>query len=329
MFGGYGRGEGTQLTAQDGTELPFSDYDLIVVTNRITPLINGALKHLEKRLTAELGLPVGLYPYLKKNLPQYEFSLLNYKLRHGHMVIRGDEKILDRMPNYPHKQIPLSEGTRLLLNRGKLLLDIKRRLISKEPLTPAERRRFIKFIFKTNLAFGDCALLMRDAYDISYAAKKERIQNLDLRDLNDAKGIIQSYLQAIEFKERGDFQPLETINVHLWLDEAVQHFQDFFLGYEQRVINRKFRDIKKYAHAFPRLGNEGTPLKNIALNVRTFGFKAFPHLFIHPRIRLYASIALLLNDNADPNDIRWLLRSKQSTFDDLCDNFGKLQQRFS
>ena len=329
LLGGYGRGEGTPLIAKDGTELPFNDYDLIVVTDRINPLIKGALKHLEKRLTAELGLPVDLYPYLKKNLGTCEFSLLNYELKHGHMVIRGDEKILDRMPDYPHSQIPLSEGTRLLMNRGKLLLDIKRRLATKEPLTPEERQRFIKFIFKANLAFGDCALLMRNAYDISYTVKKERIKNLDLNGLSDTRGIINAYQRAIEFKEYGDFQPLETTNVHMWLDEAVQHFQDVFLWYEQRGLNRKFRDIKKYAHAFPRLGNEGTPLKNAVHNLKTFGIGALPHLFVHPRIRLYPAIALLLNDHTDPAEIRWLLRSRQNTFDGLCEDFVRLQQRFS
>ncbi|MBC8206569.1 MAG: hypothetical protein ISR85_01915 [Kiritimatiellales bacterium] len=329
LLGGYGRGEGTPLIGRNGQEMPFNDYDLVVVTDRIDPLILGALKHLEQRLTAELGLPVDLCPYLKKNLPKCEFSLLNYEMKYGHMVIRGDEKILGRMPDYPHDQIPLSEGTRLLMNRGKLLLDIKRRMTVGAPLTPEERRRFIKFIFKANLAFGDCALLLRDAYDISYTVKKERIKHLGLDGLNDARGVISAYLRAVDFKEYGDSQPLETANIHIWLDEALRHFQDVFLWYERRGLNRKFRNIKTYARAFPHLGNEGSALKNAAHNLKTFGFGAFPHLFVHPRIRLYPAIALLLNDHTDPADVRWLLCSKQGTFDGLCDDFVKLQQRFS
>ena len=329
LLGGYGRGEGTPLIGKNGKEMPFNDYDLVVVTDRICPLIEGALKHLETRLTAELGLPVDLYPYLEKNLPKCEFSLLNYEMKNGHMVIRGDEKILDRMPNYPHNQIPLSEGTRLLMNRGKLLLDIKRRMAVNSPLTPQERRQFIKFIFKANLAFGDCALLMRNAYDISYTVKRERIQSLHLDGLNDAHGVISAYLRAIDFKEYGNFQPLETANIHMWLNEALRHFQDVFLWYERRALNREFRNIKKYARAFPHLGNEGSALKNAAHNLKTFGFGALPHLFLHPRIRLYPAIALLLNDHTDPADLRLLLHSRQSTFDGLCDDFVTLQQRFS
>lgn len=329
LLGGYGRGEGTPQIEKDGAERPFNDYDLIVVTDKIGPLIKGALKHLEKRLTAELGLPVDLYPYLKKNLPRCEFSLLNYEMKYGHMVIRGDENILDRMPNYPHDQIPLSEGTRLLMNRGKLLLDIKTRLSTGRPLSREEHRRFLKFLFKANLAFGDCALLMRGAYDISYAVKKKRIQSLDFGHLDDSRDIIDAYLQAVEFKEYGDFQPLETANLHMLFAGTEQRFRNFFLWYEQRRLNRKFHSIKKYAHTFPSLGNEGFALKNAIHNLRTFGISALPDVFAHPRLRLYAAIALLLAEHTDPSEVRWILRSRQASFEGLSEDFRKLQQTFS
>ena len=329
LLGGYGRGEGTPLIDKDGNEKPFNDYDLIVVTNRIDSLVKGALKHLEKRLTAELGLPVDLYPYLKRNLPKCEFSLLNYEMKYGHLVVRGDEKILSRMPDYPHDAIPLSEGTRLLMNRGKLLLDIKTRLATKEPLSREERMKFIKFIFKANLAMGDCALLMRNEYDISYTVKKERIQKTDLRGIEDPRGLIAAYLNAVEFKETGNFRPYETANVHAWLDTAVQRYLDVFLWYERRTVNRKFRNPKKYAQSFPDLGNEGSPLKNILLNLRAFGPAALPHLTTHPRIRLYPAIALLLDDTSDLTIARKLLCSGYETFSGLCDDFRALQMRFS
>jgi len=329
LLGGYGRGEGTPLIEKDGTERPFNDYDLIVVTDRVDPLIKGALKHLEKTLTAELGLPVDLYPYLEKKLPRCEFSLLNYEMKNGHKIIRGDKNILSKMPDYPHDQIPFSEGTRLLMNRGKLLLEMKYRLSSSAPLTVEERRRFIKFIFKANLAFGDCILLMRNEYDISYCVKKEEIEAVEFENLNNAREIAQAYRQAIEFKERGNFQPLETANIHIWFDETSRRFHDVFFWYEQRRLNWKFRNAKKYARSFPYLGKEGSRLKNTVHNLRTFGFGAFPHLLTHPRIRLYAAVILLMTDGADPADLRWILHSPIGTSDGLYKEFCKLQKKFS
>lgn len=329
LLGGYGRGEGSPMIGADGKEHPFNDYDLIVVTDSLDPLLKKELKRLEEELSKELNLPVDLYPYLKGRLPKCEFSLLNYEMKYGHKVIRGDEQILDAMPDYPHGRIPLSEGTRLLMNRGKLLLDIKRRLAQPEPLTREERQKFLKFMFKADLAFGDCALLLRGAYDISYTVKKERISTVDLTGLDEPRGMANAYIRAVEFKERTDFQPLESANVHLRLDETIRRYEQVFLWYERRRLNRKFRTLEKYAHTFPNLGNEGTPIKNALQNLRAFGPGAFAGLFAHPRLRLYAALPMLLTRQAHVGEIAWLLNSPHDGFDSLCESFYALQQRFS
>lgn len=336
LLGGYGRGEGSPLIQKSEAggqaseiELPFNDYDLIVVTDSLDPLLKRALKNMEKQLSEELGLPVDLYPYLKSALPKCEFSLLNYEMKYGHRVIRGDQKILDAMPDYPHDAIPLSEGTRLLMNRGKLLLDIKRRLANPEPLTKEERQRFIKFMFKADLAFGDCALLLRGAYDLSYVTKRARLPETDLSGLEESRAFVSAYSRAIDFKERTDFQPLENTNIHLRLAETVKQYQNFFLWYERRRLNRKFQTLEKYALTFPNLGKEGSPLKNAIHNLRTFGIAGLHHGFAHPRLRLYAALPLLLTKQADRKEIARLLHSREYGVDELCEAFYALQRRFS
>ena len=329
LLGGYGRGEGSPMTGVDGAERPFNDYDLVVVTNSLDPLLKCALKKLEKELSEKLGLPVDLYPYLDAALPKCEFSLLNYEMKYGHRVIRGDKRVLDAMPVYPHDAIPLSEGTRLLMNRGKLLLDIKRRLAQPEILTHEEKERFLKFLFKVDLAFGDCALLLRKAYDLSYVVKKHQIPEIDLSGLDDSRAFASAYIQAIDFKERVDFKTLANNNIHLRFAEAVLRYEQFFLWYERRRLNRKFQSLEKYAHVFPNLGHEGALLKNAWHNLRTFGADALPHCFTHPRLRLYAALPLLLTKHADRDEIRWLLGSPESNPEQLCQVFYTLQRRFS
>lgn len=329
LLGGYGRGEGSPMIGPDGEELPFNDYDLIVVTGSIKPAVKRELKKLEKKLSEELGLPVDLYPYLTAALPRCEFSLLNYEMKYGHRVIRGDKNILNAMPAYPHNAIPLSEGTRLLMNRGKLLLDIKCRLALSDPLTEEERRRFLKFMFKADLAFGDCALLLRGAYDLSYSVKRHRLPETDLSGLQDARAFISDYSQAVDFKERADFQALGNHNVHLRYAETARRYEEFFLWYERRRLNRKFPTLEKYARSFPYLGEEGAPLRNAMHNLRTFGPGGLTCGFAHPRLRLYAALPLLLTKHADREEIRWLLQSRQSGFEELCRAFYALQQRFS
>lgn len=329
LLGGYGRGEGSPMIGPEGKELPFNDYDLIVITTSLDPLLKQALKKLEKELSGELGLPVDLYPYLNTKLPKCEFSLLNYEMKYGHRVIRGNKKVLDALPAYPHDGIPLSEGTRLLMNRGKLLLDIKCRLARPETLTREERQRFMKFMFKADLAFGDCALLLRGAYDLSYVVKRHRLPEIDLSGLDDSRAFVSAYSRAIDFKERVDFQPIENNNIHMQFAETVKRYEQFFLWYERRRLNRKFQTLEKYAHSFPNLGKEGSPLKNATHNLRTFGTDAIPHCFTHPRLRLYAALPLLLIKQADREEIRWLLHSSASSFEELYKSFYALQQRFS
>ncbi len=233
LLGGYGRGEGTPFIQPDGSQAPFNDYDLVVVVEKIDRPVREKFQALEKQLTAELGLPVDLCPYLESNLPRCEFSLLNYEMKHGHKVVWGGERILGSMPAYPHGGIPLAEGTRLLLNRGKLLLDIQRRLALPESLSSEERIRFIKFINKAWLAFGDCALLAEGKYDILYAVKKGRI--LDLGNCPGRDAVIEGYLKAIELKEWGDFQPLENHDIAAEYETVRELFVRFLPWYRAQV----------------------------------------------------------------------------------------------
>ncbi len=329
LLGGYGRGEGSPKIGPNGREEPFNDYDLIVVTTSLRPALRRELKRLEKELTAELGLPVDLFPYLKRRLPHCEFSLLNFEMKHGHRVIRGDPHILDAMPDYPLARLPLSEGTRLLMNRGKLLLDVKRRLTLADPPTGGERRKLLKFLFKADLAFGDCALLIRRAYDISCTVRKERIGSIDLSGLDEPGDLVAAWLRAVDFKERVDFRPLENANIHLHLAASLRRFERTFLWYERRRLNRTFRTPEKYARRFPDLGNEGQPLKNAVHNLRTFGPQALPHLRTHPRLRLYAALPLLLTRQTHRSETARLLLSSDDRFEPLCDRFTALQQKFS
>lgn len=233
LLGGYGRGEGTPFIHPDGSQSPFNDYDLVVIVDQLDRKIRQKFLALEKQLTAELGLPVDLYPYHNSHLRRCEFSLLNYEMKLGHKVIWGTETILDAMPDYPHDAIPPSEGSRLLLNRGKLLLDIQQRLAKPTPLSNEERVRFIKFMFKVRLALGDCALLAAHQYDLLYATKKTRIQQI--RKCPDRDVIIAGYVHAIALKEWGNYHALEPVDIPAEFELLRANFLCFLPWYQAQV----------------------------------------------------------------------------------------------
>ena len=302
LLGGYGRGEGTPFIHPDGSQSPFNDYDLVVVVDQPPKAVREKLQTLESQLTDELGLPVDLYPYRETALPSCEFSLLNYEMKHGHKVVWGDENILAAMPDYPHGAIPLSEGSRLLLNRGKLLLDIQQRLANPEPPADEERIRFIKFIFKAWLAMGDCALLAEGKYDLSYTVKKTRIKSIGA--IPDRDVVVAGYSKAIELKEWGDFHALVDFD---WVNEfkaTRDVFLRFFPWYRAQVA-----------------GRECSMLKAIALNLRWNGCP----LLSHPRLRMYDALQELLTD--EPDQI--LLGQILFCHDHFVEKFYELQRRFS
>lgn len=303
LLGGYGRGEGTPFIHPDGSQSPFNDYDLVVVVETLDASVRQRFKSLEKQLSSELGLPVDLYPYHRDGLPACEFSLLNYELKYGHKVVWGEAPILEAMPDYAPDAIPLSEGSRLLLNRGKLLLDIKLRLSSPEPLSDEERIRFLKFISKVWLALGDCTLLAGRTYDLSYSVKRERIVSVE--NIPQKTAVTEEYLAAIDLKNWGDYH---ARLVDTDIEEAFQRvcavFLDFFVWYRKQSSSE-----------------ECSIFKAMLLNLK---WNHWPY-FAHPRERLYEALPELLK--AQPDKI--VLGQTLCCSRNVEERFYKLQARFS
>jgi hypothetical protein len=337
LIGGYGRGEGTPLIV-DGRQEPFNDYDFVVVSvpmnRRRRNTVQARLRRMEQQLSGALGLPVDLQLYPSNGLPRAEFSLLNYEMKYGHKVVWGDPAALDAMPNYPHDRIPLSEGTRLLLNRGKLLLDVRRALRTGRALSADERLRCAKFLFKAQLAFGDCALLMSRAYDLSYTVKKERIRNPLPHAVPDAPFLVERYRAAIALKEWGDYAFLPEYPLADEFELVRKYYLRFFRWYESARLQTETSGSAAYTRALLRGPRECPPWKAALLNARVFGGKAAApdvgFLWAHPRTRLYLSLPLLLAD--DPLDTAALAEVFQMTDpqrDGAEERFYQLQRRFS
>ncbi len=337
LIGGYGRGEGTPLIV-DGGEAPFNDYDFVVVSEpmsrRRRSRVQANLRQLEQRLTRDLGLPVDLCLYADNVLRRAEFSLLNYEMKYGHKVVWGDARILERMPAYRHDAIPLSEGTRLLLNRGKLLLDVRRALRAGRVFTADERLKFMKFVLKAQLAFGDCSLLLARDYDISYAVKHERIGRCAAVDVPDAGVMIEGYRRAIALKEWGDYGFLDGYDLVAEFERVRSYYVKFLQWYEGRRLGRPVGTSPDYARALACGARECARLKAGILNLQACGARACacgPGLLLaHPRARLYLALPILLGDA--PADVPLLGRTLGAPASDLDAaeaRFYELQKRFS
>ncbi len=337
LIGGYGRGEGTPWIVGDRQE-PFNDYDFVVVAapmnRRRRNGVQARLRVLEQRLAQELGLPVDLQLYPANGLPRAEFSLLNYEMKYGHKIVWGDPAALRTLPAYPHDRIPLSEGTRLLLNRGKLLLDIRRALRSGRVLTDVEKLRYVKFIGKAHLAFGDCALLLSRAYDLSYAVKQERIRVRLAPGAPDAALLIGRYRAAVKLKEWGDYAFLAGYPLAEEFEVVRKYYLRFFPWYE--AARAKVEATELAARGAPSIPSpDDAPLWKAAIcNVQAFGARALsmgaPLWNEHPRTPLYRSLPLLLGDEpVDAGAASGIFRMSVYDHDAVEAKFYQWQKRFS
>ncbi len=338
LLGGYGRGEGTPFL-RDGKQVPFNDYDLVVVSDDLGRGEANALRERLKAAEGELGLacgiPVDLCLYSERRLRRAEPSLLNCEMRWGHQVVSGDPAILSLMPPYGFADVPSSEGARLLMNRGALLLDVARFLDGRPTLYEApDPISMVKFMFKALLAFGDCALLITGRYDIRYAAKKVLIQELAAEPgLPEASFLIEQYRRAIELKEWAEVERLLAVPLRQEWPQVRDYFLRFLRWYEGRRLGGFGTGDGDYAARLRRCPQPPGRVRSLCVNALAFRQQALRPsvgwLFCHPRLRLLAALPLLLGSSPDRAQAAALLNAAGDDRDTVEERFKQLQLRFS
>ena len=301
LMGGYGRGEGG-YSLIDGKPAPYNDYDYFVIVKNMSRKESQELQHhlleLAHRLSVIVGVEVDLAVLRSETLNSAQFSLMNAEMKWGHRVIAGNQHILDSMPAMPFDKLALGEFTRLMNNRGALLLMNTRKLGAGEHLDAQEREIFFKYLFKAVLACGDAFLAIEGAYHPSYVEKRQRLLTLKK---SPGKSFISLYEQAVEQK----FQPEPNLfmeeNLDDWQRNITEHWLKAFSLLEAYRTRDPIRSWKDYA--LPQLSKgqleNSQMLRNFAITIRDFGaghtLRNLNWALRYPRERLISVLPLLLN----------------------------------
>jgi len=190
MIGGYGRSEGGYVFASDGNCQPYNDYDYFLVFDGVS---HARVKHLVAALPClddAVGIEVDFFPMLKQDLPGLDFSLMHAEMQSGHRVIWGDPDILLSMQAMPLGDVSLGEFTRMMTNRGCLLL--------LNHLEPA-RAELSKYINKNYLAIGDVYLALANQYSLHYRDKRHSVHHLPIESR-----LADNFNRAIDIRFRPD-----------------------------------------------------------------------------------------------------------------------------
>jgi hypothetical protein len=234
----------------------------------------------------------------EERLPSAEYSLMNAEMIWGHRVVAGDPEVLGAMPSMPFSGLPPGEFTRLMLNRGALLLMNQKRLAGGSPLGAGEQEVFFKYLFKAVLACGDARLAGNGRYHPSYVRKQDLLRSMDW----DGKGqFADLYGEAWEAKFRPDYGRYAGEDAAAWQKRIVAVWLDTLLWFEQGRAGNDIAGWERYCSPSVPKGQGGRSwggLRNAAITLRDFGLKEAvrrPRWSLrYPRERLISALPLLL-----------------------------------
>ncbi len=301
LGGGYGRGEGGVLRTPEG-DRPYNDMEFYVLV-RGSCVVNewrhGAALH---RLAHELSLAAGIEVEFKllslARLRSERVSMFSYDLVRGHQWVHGGEHLLEGCAHHREAaDIPLSEATRLLMNRSSGLLFARERLV-RGGFT-AEDADFVgRNLAKVRLALGDAVLTTLSRYHWSCRTRQNRLATMTApAEWPWMAQVRQEHERGVRFKLHPHVTTDSQNDLRTQWDEVADLARRVWLWLESRRLGDSFESVRAYAE-HPADKCPGTPRwRNWLVNVRhrepgawTGGREALRY----PRERLLRALPLLL-----------------------------------
>jgi hypothetical protein len=282
LGGGYGRGEGGVLKTKTG-DRPYNDLEFYVFL-RGNNVFNErrfktTLNQLAHELSPEAGVDVEFKITSSAKLHRSPPSMFYYDLAMGHRLVFGTEPLSNGCEHHRDaSKIPLSEATRLLMNRCSGLLFAREKL--KGGVANEEDADFVvRNLAKAQLAFGDAVLTTFGQYHWSCHERHRRLMRLSAEgDPPWLDEVRQHHAAGVEFKFHparrkiflGDLQSRHegitafALKVWLWL--------------ENRRLDCRFESARDYGLSPINKFPGSNPWRNVISNARAFGLAfAFWH----------------------------------------------------
>jgi hypothetical protein len=307
LGGGYGRSEGGVLTDERGDH-PYNDLEFYVFISGNTLLnerkYGASLHRLAEELSHVAGIEVELKILSLEKLRRSPPSMFYYDLVMGHRWLLGDDKLLTDCDHHRDAgSLPLSEATRLMMNRCAGLLFAKDRL-RRVPFT-AEDADFVgRNVAKAQLALGDALLAHLGRYHWSCRERHKRLNQLaHPEELHCFASLLKHHDAGVQFKLR----PYYSTQNQSLLDSSHQQVSalaaELWLWLETRRLNQTFTTVVDYGLSPDNKWPNQTPLHNALINLKVFGLLDTIRnaSFIHPRSRVLSALALLLWSNPEAN----------------------------
>ena len=300
LGGGYGRGEGGVLRTPEG-DRPYNDLEFYVFmrgSRHWQEYQHGRALHvLGQILTPQAGVDVEFKIASRRELAAAPVSMFSYDLVVGHRWLHGAESLLaDCGHHRDAEQIPLSEATRLLMNRCSGLLFARER-IARTEFTAADADFVCRNIAKAELGLGDAVLTCFGLYHSSVHQRHANLQRIAARENLPWLGeVVRRHAAGVEFK----LHPERSTATR---DELFRHHQAVtalasavWLWVEEWRLRARIRTTRDYGLSRTTLCPETDLARNAIINARLLGLRPLWQgtLALHPRERILRALALLL-----------------------------------
>ncbi len=339
LGGGYGRGEGGVLTTPGG-DRPYNDLEFYVCL-RGSRLLNerrfGRPLHvLGEILTPQAGIDVEFKITSLRELARAEVSMFSSDLVSGHRWLVGDPALAGRLAHHREAdQIPLSEATRLLMNRGSGLLLARERL-EKSEFTAADADFVRRNIAKAELALGDAVLVAHGLYHWSVRERHRQLERL-ARTVRPPwiEAVRQHHAAGVEFKlypERSVAARDALQTSHAAVTALAGQIWRWLEG---ERLHQEFPSARAYAES-RRDKCPGTAApRNTLLHLRALGLRPLLEARAgrHPRERIFHALALLLWEPAALTEptlrqrLQHELQTRATTFPEMMRAYRALWSR--
>lgn len=300
LGGGYGRGEGGVLKTPAG-EQPYNDLEFYVFVRDYAwwneRRYIKALHELSNELTLLAGIELEFKIISAAKLRGSPQSLFYHDLIMGHRWLLGDDRLFAGCEHQRSAQtIPLSEATRLLMNRCSGLLFAHGKL-EQESFSPEDADFVCRNIAKTQLALGDAVLIAFQQYHWSCPERGRRLSELAAAEgLPWLDPVYQHHTAGIEFKLQPQRAALARTVLLKHFCEVSSLALNIWLWLEGRRLGCHFQSAPDYASSRLNKWPETSTGRNWIANGRVFGLRGLllPHCRRHPRERILNALALLL-----------------------------------
>lgn len=341
LGGGYGRGEGGVLRTSAGDK-PYNDLEFYILMRGPSWLnerkFRSRLHHVCEQLSPEVGAEVEFKIISLQKLESSPITMHFYDLVAGHRRLWGGKDLLRRCRQHrAPNALPLSEATRLLMNRSSGLL-FSSSLLEQKDFGAADADFVGRNQAKAQLAFGDVVLTVHGLYHASCRERNRRLRALSPKEqLPWLENVRRYHEQGVDFKLHPHKTNATRDELRERQHELVRMALQLWLWLEARRLRQQFSSAIEYARCPINKCPETTFARNALVNATTFGAPALlrEKAFRYPRERLFNALSLLL---WEPSTLRepQLLQNVQAElvtpaahFDGLIVAYQNLWRRFS